>query len=537
MKVVEVVPIHLRALCPGEGNHVQNIRESHPEGEETRLVLDMIEEGITEIEEIVGTVGTAGIGDTGITGITGTEDGMILGEEKKEGLELFWEIARNFDTKRAVERLAGKWDESNIEQITIEPGESAPYLYGREGTTLRKIAFASQCDILMAEEGKDICIAGEPENRDAAKHYIKALSMQREGKIRYNRQEVENRNDVTIMEIEDRHKGFIVGARGRTLRGVEAAAKSLMFFAQIDNEPSNNLFILSTNHLRRRAAELMILSMIDSKHGVLGQAERPIVQVIREEEDKKQEHCILNLRVLKRLNGDTDPPGFEIDYMHLPPNCVQYLMGAGGSTKRKVAFASGCVLEFFRRSAFIFGAKHGRDLCKFMIEGMISLQRNRRSNDSRIITNSSVSVDLSPITDYATIVIPDGIAGIAAGRGGASFRAVERITETYIFLNPHGVSSHRGYRSENECKIAVFEGPRENRRSSMKFYDIIIVSNSPEKRARAVNRISTMLQKAQYAVTDFSEELKAQESQNVGKVEDISIERQDEEDMNVDAGE
>mmetsp|Transcript_10659 Transcript_10659/g.15906 ORF Transcript_10659/g.15906 Transcript_10659/m.15906 type:complete len:126 (-) Transcript_10659:1418-1795(-) len=88
MKVVEVVPIHLRALCPGEGNHVQNIRESHPEGEETRLVLDMIEEGITEIEEIVGTVGTAGIGDTGITGITGTEDGMILGEEKKEGLEL-----------------------------------------------------------------------------------------------------------------------------------------------------------------------------------------------------------------------------------------------------------------------------------------------------------------------------------------------------------------------------------------------------------------------------------------------------------------
>jgi hypothetical protein len=83
----------------------------------------------------------------------------------------------------------------------------------------------------------------------------------------------------------------------------------------------------------RRGAELKVMSSVEHKHNGYCLNE------------KKE------LRKLERALGDEDPPGWGLDTVPLSDEDFSYALGSQGVTRRKLAHASGCIIEYVGRLA------------------------------------------------------------------------------------------------------------------------------------------------------------------------------------------
>ena len=87
----------------------------------------------------------------------------------------------------------------------------------------------------------------------------------------------------------------------------------------------------------RRGAELKTMSAVEHKH---------------------PGYCVSSkgeLRDVDRVPGDDDEGGWGIDTVPLTDDSFSYALGARGSTRRKLAAASGCIIEYVGRLACFAG--------------------------------------------------------------------------------------------------------------------------------------------------------------------------------------
>ena len=84
----------------------------------------------------------------------------------------------------------------------------------------------------------------------------------------------------------------------------------------------------------RRGAELKVMSSVEHKHAG---------------------YCVSTssgeLRPIERALGDEDPPGWGLDTVPLGEEDFSYALGAQGVTRRKLANASGRIIEYVGRLA------------------------------------------------------------------------------------------------------------------------------------------------------------------------------------------
>jgi len=123
-----------------------------------------------------------------------------------------------------------------------------------------------------------------------------------------------------------------------------------------------------------------------------------------------------------------------------------YALGAKGSTRRKLAAASGCIIEYVGKLACFVGYKkdrrRGKDYLRWLIE-----QRTGQSVVDRPEDRSDCSI----------VKVPGSSIAFITGHRGESLRAIERESGTFCFTDGERNS---GKESEN---LLVFSFSRSAR--------------------------------------------------------------------------
>ena len=106
------------------------------------------------------------------------------------------------------------------------------YLVGRAGQTRQRLERFSGARLNIDKEGAEI--SGSDDQRSLAKLAISITLQQRGGgQVATDFEEIEDREDVSTFDVPKQTVGFLLGAKGSTLRQMETNHKVFMFF---DNE-------------------------------------------------------------------------------------------------------------------------------------------------------------------------------------------------------------------------------------------------------------------------------------------------------------
>ena len=202
--------------------------------------------------------------------------------------------------------------------------------------------------------------------------------------------------------------GYVMGRGGVVLRSMEEEWGTLMFFAKTKDSDGNNsegeiLAIFGTRR-GRRGAELKVMSAV---------------------EHKNPGYFLDGNRLKNKLNqpGDDEGDDFDYDTMPFEGEEFSYALGARGSTRKKLAAAAGCIMEYIGQTAVIAGnareRRQGRDYLGWLL-------KQRQGN---------LYVDTAGRDDVTEIEAPRSAIGFVTGHKGEGLRGVESETRTFCFTN------------------------------------------------------------------------------------------------------
>ena len=110
-------------------------------------------------------------------------------------------------------------------------GPAVAYILGRDGQTKRRLESATECRVEVNTDNVEI--HGSDEQRDLCKLCVSMTLQQREGTMTIDFRDLERRADCVTFDVPKQCVGFVLGARGATLRQFEERARAYMVF---DNE-------------------------------------------------------------------------------------------------------------------------------------------------------------------------------------------------------------------------------------------------------------------------------------------------------------
>lgn len=233
---------------------------------------------------------------------------------------------------------------------------------------------------------------------------------------------------LTIVDVPTDCVGFVMGKSGATLRSIEEEWGTVMFFAQVaDGKSDEQERLCIFGPLRaRRGAELKVMSAVEHKSP--GQFVRgsTLLDPIR-------------------VSCDEEDADWGIDTLLLGEEDFSYALGAKGSTRRKLATASGCILEYVGKLACFCGHTPERRRARDYMDWLL-MQRT-----------GTVSCDPEGRDDVTVVDIPSQSVGFITGRRGDSLRRLEQSSGCFCFTN--------GARSEKEDMetLLIFSHDQHNR--------------------------------------------------------------------------
>ena len=329
-------------------------------------------------------------------------------------------------------------DESEI--ITCN-AEDAAFILGKGGQTKQKISRVCGATIELNERENTIELFGTDKQRQLAKDYIGYIMKQRTGSVSIDIDS--ERDDMTVVRVPEDCVAFVMGRGGQTLRMMEGEWGTLMFFAKgMESDGGSSEMLMIFGPLRsRRGAEMKVMSAIEHKSpGTF----------IR---DGK-------LAMQSRIAGDFPPEGWDVDQIPLHGDEFSYALGSGGSTRRKLAAASGCILEYVGKMACLVGFKRDRHRCRDYLKWLLKQK------------HGPLSVEVAGREDVITVPIPSSCVGWVTGFKGEALRRVEQESGTFCFIN---AASERG----EEETLLIFSYKEDCRRRGK---DIVLQRISEHQR-------------------------------------------------------
>ncbi|CEL91713.1 unnamed protein product [Vitrella brassicaformis CCMP3155] len=309
-------------------------------------------------------------------------------------------------------------DDRNGERLSkdvqfINNGEAA-FLIGKQGRTKRKLMYASGSEIEIhdpdkggGESSRDLTleIRGKREDLERAKMYIKLVLTQRQGPVYLDFDEMAERDDLTLLDVPAECAGYVTGARGVVLRAIEDEWGTIMLFVRnmaerdldTGSKPRETLAIFGKDMRGRRGSELRVMSAVEEK--------------------------VEGYYSSKATEYFSDREGFDTDTMKIHSDDYSYALGKRGNTRRKLAKASGCILEYIGGIAYMAGTKKERRRVKDYL-GWLCEQRTSR-----------VIVDVKGRDDVTTLNVPRDCISYITGQKGRSLREVEEKTDTFCFMD------------------------------------------------------------------------------------------------------
>eukprot|EP00397_Hematodinium_sp_SG-2012_P009137 GEMP01009212.1.p1 GENE.GEMP01009212.1~~GEMP01009212.1.p1 ORF type:complete len:1002 (+),score=278.11 GEMP01009212.1:418-3423(+) len=282
--------------------------------------------------------------------------------------------------------------------------EHIAFFAGKAKRKLMQVELITGCT--LEAKGDHFEIFGVKEDIPCAKTYMNVLIQLHAGPATLN--ETEHKDDMTIIDVPCDTIGFVSGKQESFLRLIEEEFHAILFFivekkAGEDEKPdkggkrdmaSEKLAIIGRQRCRR-GAELKIMAAIETKkHGYFTTG--------------------------KGNNVSPDP--FGTDTMVIDDEDYSYALGKGGATRKKIARASKCIIEYIGRLAFLSGTKLQRQRAREYLQWLFQ---------QRI---GSVEVKYTGRDDVTVIHVPKECVGYVTGHKGTSLRSVEDITGTFCFI-------------------------------------------------------------------------------------------------------
>lgn len=291
----------------------------------------------------------------------------------------------------------GTWD---TETMQFKDDELS-YALGKQGGTRKKLERSSGCVVQYV--GHLAIFSGDKAARKRAKEYMKWLFQQLEGPVYVDGWE--DRDDMTVLDIPSECIGYVTGSRRAALGGMEEEWGTLMFFMTKPNKDGTGgrgkgfgeqLAILGAERARR-GAELKVMSSVEEK--APGQYTKGVKEKM------------------------SDEKGFATDRFMLKDDELSYALGKQGSTRKKLALASGCIIQYVGHICFLAGTLPERSRAKEFLDWLLMQRRGQ-------VTVGSISGR----EDVTEVQIPDNCKGWVTGNRGSELRRMEQETGTYMFM-------------------------------------------------------------------------------------------------------
>ena len=310
-------------------------------------------------------------------------------------------------------------EREDVETINVSE-EDAAFVLGRGGSTKRKLARVSGARLEL-HDGKDrggtsvLEIAGDPASRARAKDYVKFVLAQRVGPVHIDPSM--KRDDMSIVQVPEDCVGFVMGKGGQALRSYEDEWGTLMFFAknaalESAGAPAapgplrfgGEILAIFGTRRGRRGSELKVMSAVEHKHKGTFMDEQGA------------------LRAPLSQPGDDEGDGFDYDTFPFHGDEYSYALGSRGSTRKKLAAASGAIIEYIGQVAVIAGLERERKQGRDYLEWLMCQRKNE-----------PIDVDVDAREDVTVVDAPKSAMGYITGHKGDSLRGVEHETRTFIF--------------------------------------------------------------------------------------------------------
>lgn len=298
-----------------------------------------------------------------------------------------------------------------VREILQLDKEEVAFVLGRGGTTKQKVERVSRCKLEMREA--ELEIAGSPVNVQRALDYVQFILDQRVGDVHIDMDHP--RPDLTVVRVPEDAVGFVMGRGGAVLRSLEEDWTTLMFFAKRKDQArsrskeskSSKVEKLAIFGARwgRRGAQLKVLSAVEQKHAGWFLKDGVLREPLADHPDDQDGDWGYETRKLKR--GE-----------------YSYALGSGGSTRKKLAAAAGCILEYVGHVAFFAGTQKERQRAKDYLGWLVSQRDGGRC-----------SLDWQDRDDVDMIVVDKACMGWVTGHRGEGLRRIEKATDTFCFAN------------------------------------------------------------------------------------------------------
>lgn len=327
----------------------------------------------------------------------------------KPRMELYaWKHAMKATDDRRAERMldpeAASRKAAELMQLT---SDDSAFILGRGGKTKHKIAKVSGAQLELHEHNNTIEIIGSELERRRARKYIELVRAQRVGPV--NVDDSHDDGDLTVLIVPTSCVGFVTGAQGVFLRATEEEWATLMFFCDYhgpgaDGGGGAEKLAIFGGRTGRTGSELKVMAAIETK--IPGYFTRDLTDAVSD--------------------GD-----WGRDTLTLGNEELSFALGKDGSTRKKLARASGCILEYVGNTAFMAGPIAARRRARDYL-GWLMKQRT-----------GTVYVTLDGRTDVVAVDIPNGMDGVASVFKSMTLRGIEQETGSFCFLEGNASKSDR----------------------------------------------------------------------------------------------
>jgi len=318
------------------------------------------------------------------------------------------------------ERPVGPDISSDFQKIS---DEDAAFIMGPSGKTKRKIDNVSGAFLEL--KNNQLEIAGKDAERERASAYVAIVMKQRMGPVKL--EDIQHHKDLTIVLVPAEAVSFVTGKGGGFLRMVEEEFGTMLFFLdynRVQRRDQPERLAIFGSERTRRGAELKVMAAIEMKQaGYFTNRDANLPMV-----DPKE--------------------GFGTDRMTIAEDDYSYALGKGGSTRKKIARASSCIIEYIGRLAYLSGMPAERKRAR---EYLFWLFRQRVG---------PVEVHYDKRDDVTVLPVPKDCVGFVTGHKGTSLRAVEDATGTFCFIEGGRDDPHR------DPKPLLIFGEPENRKAA-----------------------------------------------------------------------